>query len=135
MKVTTETLPERQVLLQIEVDDDQHAEAMESAYKKLAPRVQIPGFRPGKAPRPLIEKQLGRHRLLDEAMDILLPKVYREALDEQELDPVAQPSVELVSHEPLVFKATVPLQPLVDLDDYNSLRLPREKVEELLKEE
>jgi trigger factor len=129
VKVTTETLPERQVLLQIEVDDDQHAEAMESAYKKLAPRVQIPGFRPGKAPRPLIEKQLGRHRLLDEAMDILLPKVYREALDDQELDPVAQPSVELVSHEPLVFKATVPLQPLVDLEDYKSLRVPRETVE------
>ena len=129
MKVTTEELPERQVKLQIEVDEERHASAIEAAYRKLAPRVQIPGFRPGKAPRPLIEKQLGRHRLLDEAMDILVPQVYREALEEQAITPVAQPSVELVSHEPLVFTATVPLQPVVDLGDYQSLRVPREEVQ------
>jgi len=127
VKVTSETLPERQVRLQIEVDAERHARAMEEAYRRLAPRVQIRGFRPGKAPRPLIEKQLGRHRLLDEALDILLPDVYREAIDEQDLSPVANPSVELVSHEPLVFSATVPLQPVIDLGDYTSLRLPREK--------
>jgi len=128
VKVTTEELPERQVKLQIEVDEERHANAIEAAYKKLAPRVQIPGFRPGKAPRPLIEKQIGRHRLLDEAMDILVPQVYREVLEEQDITPVGQPSVELVSHEPLVFTATVPLQPIVDLGDYRSLRLPREEV-------
>jgi trigger factor len=127
-KVTTEELPERQVKLQIEVDDQRHAQAIETAYKKLAPRVQIPGFRPGKAPRPLIERQLGRHRLLDEAMDLLVPAVYREVLEERDINPVAQPSVELVSHEPLVFTATVPLQPVVELNDYRALRLPREAV-------
>jgi trigger factor len=141
VKVTSETLPERQVKLQIEVDEDRHREAIETAYKKLAPRVQIPGFRAGKAPRPLIEKQLGRHRLLDEAMDILVPKVYTEVLEQEDISPVAQPSVELVSHEPLVFTATVPLQPVVDLGDYQSLRRPKpetsvgdEQVEEALKE-
>jgi trigger factor len=129
LKVTTETLPERQVKLQIEVDDERHNQAIETAYKKLAPRVQIPGFRPGKAPRPLIEKQLGRHRLLDEAMDIVVPEAYREALVEQDIVPVAQPMVELVSHEPLVFTATVPLQPVVELGEYQaSLRVPREPV-------
>jgi trigger factor len=129
VKVTTENLPERQVKLQIEVDDDRHNQAIETAYKKLAPRVQIPGFRPGKAPRPLIEKQLGRHRLLDEAMEQLVPTVYREVLEQEEITPVAQPSVELVSHEPLVFTATVPLEPVVDLGDYQSLRIPREEVQ------
>jgi len=128
VKVTTEELPERQVKLQIEVDDERHNQAIETAYKKLAPQVQIPGFRPGKAPRPLIEKQLGRHRLLDEAMDIVVPVAYREALEENSITPVAQPTVELVSHEPLVFTATVPLEPLVDLGDYMSLRVPREPV-------
>jgi trigger factor len=128
VKVTTEELPERQVKLQIEVDDERHNEAIEKAYRKLAPRVQIPGFRAGKAPRPLIEKQLGRHRLLDEAMDIVIPDVYREALEENAITPVAQPTVELVSHEPLVFTATVPLEPIVDLGDYNALRVPREAV-------
>lgn len=141
VKVTSETLPERQVKLQIEVDEERHKEAIESAYKKLAPRVQIPGFRAGKAPRPLIEKQLGRHRLLDEAMDILVPKVYTEVLEQEDITPVAQPSVELVSHEPLVFTATIPLQPVVDLGDYQSLRRPKpetevteEQIEEALKE-
>lgn len=141
VKVTSETLPERQVKLQIEVDEERHKEAIEAAYKKLAPRVQIPGFRAGKAPRPLIEKQLGRHRLLDEAMDQLVPKVYTEVLEQEDIQPVAQPSVELVSHEPLVFTATVPLQPTVDIGDYKSLRRPKEEaevteeqVEEALKE-
>ena len=128
MKVTQEELPERQVKLQIEVDDERHSKAIETAYKKLAPNVQIPGFRAGKAPRPLIEKQLGRHRLLDEAMDIVVPDAYREALEEAEITPVAQPSVELVSHEPLVFTATVPLQPVVEVNDYQSLRVPRDEV-------
>jgi trigger factor len=128
LKVTTEELPERQVKLQIEVDDERHNQAIETAYKKLAPKVQIPGFRAGKAPRPLIEKQLGRHRLLDEAMDIVVPDAYRQALEENDINPVAQPSVELVSHEPLVFTATVPLQPVVELNDYPSLRVPREAV-------
>ena len=128
MKVTTEELPERQVKLQIEVDDERHSEALEKAYKKLAPNVQIPGFRAGKAPRPLIEKQLGRHRLLDEAMDLVVPEAYREALEEASITPVAQPSVELVSHEPLVFTATVPLQPVVEVNDYQSLRVPRDEV-------
>jgi trigger factor len=141
VKVTSETLPERQVKLQIEVDEDRHREAMETAYKKLAPRVQIPGFRAGKAPRPLIEKQLGHHRLLDEAMDILVPKVYTEVLEQEDIQPVAQPSVELVSHEPLIFTATVPLQPIVELGDYLALRRPKpevtideERVEEALQE-
>lgn len=128
MKVTTEELPERQVKLQIEVDEERHNQAIETAYKKLAPQVQIPGFRAGKAPRPLIEKQLGRHRLLDEAMDIVVPEAYREALEENEIKPVAQPSVELISHEPLVFSATVPIEPVVDLGDYQSLRVPRDEV-------
>jgi trigger factor len=65
VKVTTEELPERQVRLQIEVDDDRHAQAMEKAYRRLAPQVRVPGFRPGKAPRSMIEKQIGHHRLLD----------------------------------------------------------------------
>jgi trigger factor len=89
----------------------------------------------------LIEKQLGRHRLLDEAMDILIPKAYADAIEEQELKPVASPDVELVSHEPVVFTAVVPLQPLVDLGDYASVRVPREttpvtdeQVEETMRE-
>jgi trigger factor len=129
LRVTAEPLPQRQVLLEIEVEPERHNEAIEKAYRKLAPRVRIPGFRPGKAPRSMIEKQIGRHRLLDEAMDILVPDVYREALEKEDLDPVANPSLEIVSHEPFVFKATVPLKPDVDLGDIQSLRVPKESVD------
>jgi trigger factor len=61
-------------------------------------------------------------------MDIVVPVAYREALEENDITPVAQPTVELVSHEPLVFTATVPLMPVVDLGDHESLRVPREAV-------
>ncbi|HXH21126.1 MAG TPA: trigger factor [Dehalococcoidia bacterium] len=128
MRITAEPLPQRQVQLEIEVEPERHNEAIEKAYRKLAPRVRIPGFRPGKAPRPLIEKQLGRQRLLHEAMEILVPDVYKEAIEEQKLDPVASPELEVLSHEPFVLKATVPLKPHVDLGDYKSLRVPRPPV-------
>ncbi len=126
MKITSETLPERQVRLEIEVDEDRHNEAIEQAFKRLAPRVRVPGFRPGKAPRALIEREIGRHRLLDEAMDIIVPKAYSEAIEEEKLDPIAGPALEVVSHEPLKFTATVPLRPAIDLGDYKSLRIERE---------
>jgi trigger factor len=129
LRITAEPLPQRQVLLEIEVEPERHNEAIEKAYRKLAPRVRIPGFRPGKAPRSMIEKQIGRTRLLDEAIDILVPDVYKEALEKEDLDPVANPSLEIVSHEPFVFKATVPLKPEIDLGDYNALRLPRESID------
>jgi trigger factor len=128
LRVTAEPLPQRQILLEIEVEAERHTEALERAYRKLAPRVRIPGFRPGKAPRNLIEKQLGRHRLLDEAMEILVPDAYKEAIEDQNLDPIANPSLELVSHEPFVFKATVPLKPDIDIGDYKSLRVPKPPV-------
>jgi len=130
VKVTTEELPARQVRLQIEVDDTQQADAMEKAYRRLAPRVQIRGFRPGKAPRPLIEKQLGHHRILHEAVDILLPEVYKQALEENDITPAGQPVLEEFDDEavPLVFKAVVPLQPVIDLGDYKSIRVAKDPV-------
>jgi trigger factor len=130
VKVTTEELPARQVRLEIEVDDSQQADAMEKAYRRLAPRVQIRGFRPGKAPRPLIEKQLGHHRILHEAVDILLPEVYKQALEENDITPSGQPVLEDFDDEavPLVFKAVVPLQPVIDLGDYKSIRVAKDAV-------
>lgn len=128
MKVSTERVPNSQVVMQIEVDDDQLAGAMENAYKRLAAKTRIPGFRPGKAPRNVVEAHLGEHALLHEAIDWLVPRVYREALDQEEIDPIDYPEVSVESEQPLVVKATVPVRPDVDLKDYTSLRLPREEV-------
>jgi trigger factor len=128
VKVSTERAPNSQVVLQIEVDDDRLAGAMESAYKRLAAKTRIPGFRPGKAPRAVVEAHLGEHALLHEAIDWLVPRVYREALDQEEIDPIDYPQVSVESEQPLIVKATVPVRPEVDLKDYRALRLPREEV-------
>lgn len=128
MKVSTERLPESQVALQIEVDDDRLNRAMASAYKRLAAKVRIPGFRPGKAPRDVVERHLGEHAILHEAIDRLLPEVYREALEQEQIEPVDRAEYELVTEQPLVAKFTVPVRPTVDLGDYRSLRVERQPV-------
>ena len=128
MKVSTEQLPESQVLLEIEVDDARVEKAKESAYRRLASKVKVPGFRPGKVPRDILERHLGPEVILQEAIDRLMPEVYREALDQEAIDPIDQAAYELVTEVPLVAKFTVPIRPTVDLGDYKSLRVEREPV-------
>lgn len=129
MKVSTQRLPESQVLLEIEVDPDQMERSMEKAYRRLAERVEVPGFRKGKTPRPMLERHIGRDRIVSEAIDILIPEAYNKAIDEHEIEAIGQPSVELVNAEPLSFKATVPIRPTVELGDYKSIRVERPPVE------
>ena len=121
-------MPESQVLLEIEVDQEQMERSLDKAYRKLVQRVDVPGFRKGKTPRAMLERHLGRGRLVREAVDILIPEAYNKALDEQEIDPIDQPDIELIADEPLAFKATVPVRPTLDIGDYRSLRVPREPV-------
>lgn len=97
----------------------------ERAYRRLSQRVSVPGFRKGKTPRPMLERHVGRQRLVQEALDILIPEAYNQALDEQDIEPIGQPSIELVQEEPLSFKATVPIRPTVELGDYRTLRIQR----------
>lgn len=128
VKVSTQRLPESQVLLEIEVDPEQMERSLDKAYRKLVQRVAVPGFRKGKTPREMLERHVGRDRLVHEAHDILIPEVYNVALDEQAIDAIGQPSIELVTEEPLAFKATVPIRPTVELGDYKKLRVEREPV-------
>lgn len=100
--------------------------SLNRAYRKLVQRVEVPGFRKGKTPRNMLERHLGRDRLLREAIDILIPEAYNEALDSEEIDAIDQPSIELIKDEPLSFKATVPIRPTVELGDYTKLRVDRE---------
>ncbi len=129
MKVSTQQLPESQVLLEIEVDSEQLEKSMDRAYRKLAQRVDVPGFRKGKTPRNMLERHVGRGRILEEAIDIAVPEAYNKALLDHDIDAIGQPQIELTSAEPLAFKATVPIRPTVELGDYSSIRVPREAVE------
>lgn len=129
MKVSTEPIENRQVLLNVEMDADEMEKALEEAYRHLVGRVFVPGFRKGKTPRAVLENHVGRDALLQEALERLIPQAYEEALVKQEIDAIAQPEIELVQSEPLVFKAIVPVRPVVKLGDYRELRLESDPVE------
>jgi len=128
MKVSTQRIPESQVVLQIEVEPERLEASLERAYRRLAQKTRIPGFRKGKTPRAMIERYLGRDALLREALDLLIPEAYNQAIDEESIEAIDQPQIELVQEEPLVFRATVPVRPSVDLGSYREVRVEREPV-------
>src|SRR5688572_14127835 len=129
MGVTTERLPRSLIALEIEVEDERLEASMDKAVRRLSQRVRIPGFRPGKAPRQIIERTLGRPALVQEALEELLPDLYSETLQSESIEAIGQPSFELKSTEPLVVSATVPVRPTIDIKAYQALRAPRPAVE------
>lgn len=129
MKVSTEKIPDSQVLMTIEVEAERLDQAREKALRKLAPRAKVPGFRPGKAPPDMVRRYFGDERVLDEALDALVPAVYREAVEADEsIDPIARPRLVVETTEPLVVKATIPVRPTIELGDYGSVRVQTEPV-------
>lgn len=126
MKVNVEKIDNNKVVLELEVEQTEVGKAFDKAYHKLASQVNIPGFRKGKAPRNILEKRLGKEAMKEEALEFLVPKTYMQALDEQNIDPVSRPEIEVVSFEenqPLIFKATVITKPEVQLGDYRELKV------------
>lgn len=129
MKVTAEKIEGCQVELDIEVEPEELESSLAQAYRRLVSRVNVPGFRKGKAPRQLLERYLGQGALLDEALDHLLPKLYEQALREQGIEAIAQPQVEVTQFDPVAFKVIVPTRPVVELGDYRQLKSTPEPVE------
>ncbi len=101
---------------------------MTKVIRKVSQQVRIPGFRPGKAPRAIVERTVGQPMLLQEAIEDLLPTVYNEALESESIDAIGQPEIELKSTEPLVVQATVPVRPTIGIGAYEALRVPRDEV-------
>ena len=129
MKVTAETLEDSQVALNIEAEAGELNKAMDEAYRRLVNKVSVPGFRKGKAPRFILEQHIGKGALLEEALEQLIPQLYKEAIDLQKIEPIDQPQVEIIQTEPVVFKAVVPVKPTVELGDYRNIKLQPEPVE------
>lgn len=129
MKAKAERIENSQVVLEIEVDPEEEENSLEEAYRRLVKKAEIPGFRKGKAPRAMFERFIGRDVLLQEAMERLVPQLLARAIEEQEIEPIDQPEVEVIQTDPVVFKATVPISPTVELGDYKEIRIPREPVE------
>jgi trigger factor len=123
MTVTATPVPKSSILLEIEVPADRLDRAVRDATQRLSRRTRVAGFRPGKAPRPILERVLGPGAILDEAVDHLVQDAYRDAIIEQGIVPLANADVEVVEAEegkPLRFKATVQVRPEVQLGDYGS---------------
>jgi trigger factor len=135
MKVSKENLENCQTVLTIEAEDSELDKSLDEAYQRLVNKVSVPGFRKGKAPRAILEQQIGKQNLLEEALEHLIPQLYRQAIESQEIEPIARPEIEVTQNEPLAFKAVVSLRPEVKLGDYHSIRVELGPAIEISKKE
>jgi trigger factor len=129
LKVTKEKIEKCQAFLTVEIEPSEMEAPMESSYKRVSQQANIPGFRKGKAPRSIVEQYVGKESIIEDALKHLVPQAYEQALKEQEIEPFAQPEVEITQTDPVIFTAVVPLAPSVELGDYQSISIEPEKVE------
>jgi trigger factor len=123
MNVTVTPAPKSSLNVRVEVPSDKLDGAISEAVRHLSQRTKIPGFRPGKAPRGVLEAVLGKDAVMEEAMDHLVQRAYRDALVEKEILPLTQAEVKVEQGEegkPVIFTATVQVRPEVQLGDYRS---------------
>ena len=129
MIVTREDTESRQVVLNVELEPSDIELHLQRVYRQLVNRVQIPGFRKGKAPRSVVETFLGRNAMVQEGIDSIVTSSLNQALERESLEPFGEPEIDSLELDPVSFKATVPLEPQVDLGDFQSLRLERDPIE------
>src|SRR3954454_2333829 len=126
MQSTVESLDGNEVKLHVAVPADEFERAIDAAFKKLAAEVRVPGFRPGKAPRRLLEARFGSEAARDQALRDALPEYYVEAVTENDVDPIAPPDIDITAGEEsgdVEFDAVVEVRPVVELQDYLGLRV------------
>ena len=125
-----EKLEKSRVALTIEVGAEEFEAAVNKAYLKMRGKMNIPGFRPGKAPRKMIESMYGAEVFYEEAVNAILPDAYESAVDEQKLEVVGYPQVEIenVGKEGATFKCTVAVYPEVELGQYKGLEAVKAEV-------
>lgn len=135
MKITSEKDQQSQYIVRIEIDPAELEEAKGRAAKKLSNQLRIPGFRPGKAPRALVERFVGQEGLIEQATRDLIPKAYANALKQEDIKPIAEPQFNVESTEPLTIVATIPVEPTVELGDYKGIKFDLEEPEVTAEEE
>lgn len=118
----------RQLTMTIEVDESRVQKAMQAKARELSREVQLPGFRPGKAPYDVVVRRIGEDTLRGEAIEDLVQPVFEEALNQAELDPYARPTLDDIQPKPLLLTFTVPLSPTVTLGAYRDHRQEVESV-------
>ena len=133
MQVTKEPLDPCQVALTIEVETDTVVQAVDKAYREYAKYVSVPGFRKGKAPLSFVKQRVPETDVRQRAAELLVEPAYAAAIKQEEIEPFAQPKLELMQLEfkekPFIFKAIVPLRPEVELGPYTGLTVEKNKYE------
>jgi trigger factor len=133
LKVTVDKIENRLAYFKIEMEQTEVDEGLKKAYNRLVQKANIPGFRKGKAPRPILEQYLGKEALLEDAIEHMAPDAVEKAVKEQDFKPVYRPKIELEKMEPVTYKVELPLEPTMKLSDYKSIKMTQESVQ--LKEE
>lgn len=131
MKSAVENLSPTRAKLTVEVPFEELKPSLDAAYKKIAQQINIPGFRRGKVPPMVIDRQVGRGTVLDEAINEVLPQKYIEALQANDLQPLAQPEIEVTKfedNETLEFTAEVDVKPSIELPSYEGIEAEVEDV-------
>jgi len=126
MKASWEKIEKNQGVLTVEVEAERVAVALDKAFKKVSGKVSVPGFRKGKVPRSMFEARYGVESLYQDALDILLPDVYVEAIEETKIDPVDRPEIdvqEMAKGQALKFTAKVTVKPEVELGEYKGIEV------------
>ncbi len=128
MQVTSEQTNMCTIVLDIVVDEQQVARTFDSVYKEFSKHVNVPGFRPGKAPRAIVEKYVNKDKVHERALEKLISASYFEAIEEEGITPYRQPSIDpepITDKQPYNFKATVPLAPVVTLGTYTGISVEK----------
>ncbi len=129
MSVNVEQIDKNVIQMEVTVEADKVAMALEQAAKTMANQVDIPGFRKGKAPRKMVEAHVGIQALLNEAVEKLLGPSYTQAVDDSGIDPVDRPDIDIVQLEEgkdLIYKAKVTVKPEVVLGEYRGITVEKE---------
>lgn len=132
MSLKTENLEHNMVKLTIEVSAEEFEKAMQGAYLKAKNKINIPGFRKGKAPRAMIEKMYGAGIFYEDAANALIPAAYDKEIANCDLDIVSQPKIDVVQIEKgkeFIFTAEVAVKPEVTLGEYKGLEVPKAEIE------
>ena len=132
MTATWEKKEGNEGLLQVTVPAEEVDKALDQAFKKVVKQINVPGVRKGKVPRPIFEQRFGVEALYQDAVDILLPKAYSNAVEEAGINPVDQPEIEVTQIEKgkeFKFDATVTVEPEVELGDYKGLEIEKQDTE------
>ncbi|HTN80076.1 MAG TPA: trigger factor [Acidimicrobiales bacterium] len=126
MKSAVESLEDNKVKVSVEVDETEFDKAMDAAFRRIAHEVRIPGFRPGKAPRRILEARIGTSAAREEALREALPEYYAQAVRENDVDVIAPPEIDITAGReegPVAFDAVVEVRPKVSVPGYGGLRV------------